>query len=302
MPAPIVLFVYNRPWHTKQTVEPLLKNTLADQSELFIFSDAPANAVAQEGVEQVRKYIKGIKGFKSVNIVERSENYGLAKSIITGVTEIISRAGKVIVLEDDLVTSPYFLQYMNDTLSHYEYCERVFHVAGYMYPVQNQELPEAFFLPITSCWGWGTWARAWRYFNNDGLMLSGSMTREKIRQLNFNNTYDYWAQFLLNMEGKLTTWAIFWYINIFLQNGLCLHPAASLVRNIGHDGSGAHHEEGSEYNVVLGKRPVFLFPDEFKINAQAVTALERFFLNADTSRRGKVRKFLRMVTEYFKKI
>ncbi len=127
------------------------------------------------------------------------------------------------------------------------------------------------------------------------------MTRKKRRQLNFNNTCNYWAQFESNMEGKMTTWAIFWYINVFLQNGLCLHPSASLVQNTGHDGSGTHCEEGGEYNVSLAEKPVASFSDEFKLNARAVAALERFFLDTDTSRRGKIKRILRMLTDRFKK-
>jgi GT2 family glycosyltransferase len=114
--APIALFVYNRPWHTRQTVEALKKNELASESELFIYSDAPKNGKAKEKVKEVREYIKTIDGFKKVTIIERENNWGLADSIIDGVTKIVNEYGKIIVLEDDLVTSPYFLKFMNEAL------------------------------------------------------------------------------------------------------------------------------------------------------------------------------------------
>ena len=133
--APIVLFVYNRPWHTRQTVEALQQNELANESELFIFSDEAKDEMATKHVNDIRDYIRTIDGFKNIEIIERDKNFGLAKSIISGVTEIINQYGTVIVLEDDLVTSPYFLQYMNDALVFYEKEDRVVSVMGYCSPV-----------------------------------------------------------------------------------------------------------------------------------------------------------------------
>ncbi len=118
--APIVLFVYNRLSHTKQTVESLQKNYLADQSELFIFSDGPKNELDRQKVENVRKYLNSINGFKNIVIKESQENKGLANSVISGVSEIISKYGKIIVMEDDLVSAPGFLKFMNEALEFYK--------------------------------------------------------------------------------------------------------------------------------------------------------------------------------------
>ena len=142
--APIVLFVYNRPWHTAQTVEALQKNTLADKSELFIYSDAAKNSEVALYVKKVREYIRNISGFRKVTIMEREKNWGLANSIIDGVTTIVNKYGKIIVLEDDLVTSPYFLRFMNEALEMYENEESVASIHGYIYPIEG--LPETFFI------------------------------------------------------------------------------------------------------------------------------------------------------------
>ena len=167
--APIVLFVYNRPWHTQQTLDALAKNTLALESELIVFCDGPKEGLVSsslELIEKTRKIVKGESRFRSVQVIESKENKGLADSIIKGVTEVVNKYGKIIVLEDDLVTSPGFLSYMNDALDVYEKENKVMHVSGYMYPVKSI-LPETFFIKPTSCWGWGTWKRAWDYFEKD---------------------------------------------------------------------------------------------------------------------------------------
>ncbi len=130
--APIILFTYNRPWHTRQTIEALQKNLYADKSRLIILSDGPKTEIDVPKVQKVREYIKTVKGFRSIEIIEREKNWGLANNIIDGVTRIINEYGKIIVLEDDIVTSPYFLKFMNEALEFYKDEERVMHISGYM--------------------------------------------------------------------------------------------------------------------------------------------------------------------------
>ena len=168
--APITLFTYNRPWHTRQTVESLQKNILAEQSEVFIFSDGPKNEEDKKKVEEVRNYIRMINGFKKVTLRERRKNLGLANSVIAGVTEIISKYGKTIVLEDDLFISPYFLQFMNDGLNYYKTEKKVASIHGYVFPVKRK-LPETFFLKHSGSLGWATWKNRWDLFECNGRTL-----------------------------------------------------------------------------------------------------------------------------------
>jgi GT2 family glycosyltransferase len=161
--APIALFVYNRPDHARQTIEALKENELSAESDLIIFADGPKNSGAQAKVNEVRKLIKNVIGFRSLTIHESPNNKGLANSIIDGATKVCEEYGRVIVLEDDLVTSPWFLKYMNDALNTYEQDERVISVHGYTYPV-DEPLPETFFLRGADCWGWATWKRGWELF------------------------------------------------------------------------------------------------------------------------------------------
>lgn len=248
--APIILFVYNRPWHTEQTIEALKKNELANESELFIFSDGPKNEKAVEKVTEVRNYIKKINGFKNVTVIEREKNFGLAVNIIDGVTSIVNRYGTVIVLEDDLVTSPYFLKFMNKSLDFYQNADNVACVHGYMYPIIN--LPDVFFVRGADCWGWATWKRAWDIFEPDGIKLLQELTKKNLKkEADFNNTAQYTKMLKDQIRGKNNSWAIRWYMSAFLNGMLCYYPGRSYVQNIGNDDSGTHCKLSRNYQVNL---------------------------------------------------
>jgi len=238
--APVILFVYARPEHTRKTIEALAKNHLASDTNLIIYSDAARGSDDIEAVNAVREYIKKVQGFKSVTINERQRNYGLAESIVDGVTETINLHGATIVVEDDLITSEHFLNYMNEALRIYATEERVMHIAGHMPDIDTNGLPETFFMRQSSCWGWATWARAWKYFHRNSDEIIKSFTPQDIHRFNLDGTMDYWSQLLANHNGQLKTWAVYWYACVFLKKGLCLHPRTSLVSNIGHDGSGTN--------------------------------------------------------------
>jgi len=247
--APIVLFVYNRPEHTRKTLDSLAANFLASESDLFIYSDAPTDQSENENVQTVRSIIKNVKGFKSVNIIERDKNWGLAGSIIDGVTNIINKYVKVIVLEDDMVTSHFFLQFMNKALDYYEYEKKVYHISGWNYPINSYELEDAFFWRTMNCWGWATWKNRWRYFEKDVDKLIASFPEKDIYRFNINGAVNMWQQVLANKTGEINSWAIFWYATIFQKNGLCLNPAKSFVQNIGFDGTGIHCNKTSIYSI-----------------------------------------------------
>ncbi|MBT6440536.1 MAG: glycosyltransferase [Flavobacteriales bacterium] len=249
--APIVLFVYNRPWHTKQTVEALQKNELAKESELFIYCDEAKNEDAGKSVDEVREYIDKVDGFKKVTIIKREKNWGLADSIIDGVTKIVNEYGKIIVLEDDMVTSPYFLKFMNEALEFYKDEEKVWHISGWNYPIDTDGLDDVFLWRLMNCWGWATWADKWEYFEKDIDKTISKFSKKDIMIFNLDGYELYWNQVILNKNNKINTWAVFWYATIFKQNGLCLNPSQTYVENIGHDGSGIHCGESDSYSNTL---------------------------------------------------
>ncbi|MEQ8688380.1 MAG: glycosyltransferase family A protein [Imperialibacter sp.] len=241
--APIALFTYNRPQHTRQTLEALSSNDLADQSTLYIFCDGPkkgCESATLEKIREVRRLAKSKVWCDSVHVIERSENMGLAANIVEGVTHIVNEFGKVIVLEDDLVTSRYFLTFMNKALSHYEDLDLVGCISGYTYPVK-ETLPSSFFITGADCWGWATWKRAWSFYESDGTKLLKAI-RETGQgfDFDFNGSYPYTKMLRDQTEGKNDSWAVRWYASLYLRGQLCLYPGRSLVQNIGMDGSGTH--------------------------------------------------------------
>ncbi|HSA33830.1 MAG TPA: FkbM family methyltransferase [bacterium] len=260
-PAPLVLFVYNRPAHARRTVEALQRNTGAAESDLVVYSDGPRPG-DEEAVGKVRGYLKDIRGFRSVTIIEHDGNRGLAANIIEGVTQTVERFGRVIVLEDDIVTSPVFLSYMNEALNLYENDEKVMHVSGFL-PRSGFSwlLPPTFFLRFMSCWGWATWRRAWAKFNPDAKMLYDELLkRGALHDYNLDGVLSFHDQLEANISGTIRTWATKWFTTIYLEEGLCLYPRESLAQNIGFDGTGIHCGTvlgaGNPYEPPLTKRKI----------------------------------------------
>ncbi len=275
--APIVLFVYNRPWHVPQIVEALQKNELAESSELFIFSDGPRSEKDRKKVSEVREYCKTISGFKSVTLIEREQNLGLANSIITGVTDIINRYGRIIVLEDDMVTSPYFLKFMNEALEFYADEEKVSSIHGYIYPVKAQ-LPETFFLRGADCWGWATWKRGWNLFETDGSKLLYELKENNLlRKFDLNGTYPYARMLKDQTKGKNHSWAIRWHASLFLKEKLTLYPGMSLIHNTGNDESGTHCSATDIFNTAIAKRPIRIEHIPIIENESALKIFEDYF-------------------------
>lgn len=295
--APIALFVYNRPEHLRVTVEALQKNALAQASDLIVYSDASKTESQAEAVREVRNYIKRLSGFRSVTVVERDRNFGLANSIIDGVTATVNKYGRIIVLEDDMVTSPYFLNYMNEALEKFADDDRVVSIHGYVYPVA-QPLPEAFFLSGADCWGWATWQRGWACFNSDGKFLLNELERRNlIRIFDFNGAYPFSKMLEAQIKGANDSWAVRWYASAFLAGKLTLYPGRSLVHNIGNDNSGTHCGESASLDAELSTTPISLNAIKVEPSQEGRQAFERFFRQKQT---GWLRRLTRKAGDMLK--
>lgn len=291
--APIALFVYNRPEHTRRTISYLQQNLLADESRLYIFCDAAKTDADKPKVEQVRQLLNDVSGFKSVKVVLRDQNLGLAESIISGVTKLVYEYGKVIVFEDDLLSSPYTLQYFNDALTRYANHEQVMHIGAYMYNLHDKALPETFFYRAATSWGWATWARAWKNFEPDVDKLINQFDNLKIARFSIEGKMNFWKQIEQFKAGKNNSWAIRWYASIFLKNGLTLNPSQSLIQNIGHDGTGVHSNNEDMYHVQMARKQVTQFPDVIQENEQAYKAIKHFLANRKGTLLQRVRRFVK---------
>ena len=254
--APILLFAYNRPDHVQRCIASLQANTLSADSDLFIFSDAARTMADTDNVKAVREMTRRVTGFRSVTITERQENWGLARSIIDGVTTLVKRYGRVIVVEDDLVVAPYFLQFMNDALETYKDEERIGHIQACDF-TKNPSLPDMFLIKWTGSWGWATWERAWRFFEPDGRKLLHELEERKLtRQFDFNGKYGFTRMLRRQIEGKNNSWAIRWNASLFLRDMLSLNVGRSLVANEGFDGSGTNCGGGGLYDSELWMQPL----------------------------------------------
>jgi len=296
--APVVLFVYNRPIHTNRVLEALRKNHLADQSILYIYSDGSKKVSGEdhEKVKEVRRIIQEKSWCKEVVILESQKNLGIKHSIIGGVTEVINRHQKVIVLEDDILTSEGFLKYMNEALNLYEKDTEVMHVSGYIFPIKRPP-SSTFFYNTASCWGWATWKRAWDLFDpNPRIWIDKFKSLEQIHEFNIEGTYDFYDHLVKNAEGQLNSWSIMWYSAIFFNNGFALHPYPSLVNNLGNDGSGMNSISSNKFEWKELASEIQLHRIK-KVESEVVRKrMHRFHLNLKKQNYGlKIAGILRRV-------
>jgi len=266
--SPIIIFAYNRGGYLRQTLEALEKNAEAKHSLLYIFCDGYKVDSTDEDrrkIDEVRAIAKEEKGFKKVTVIESEKNNGLSKAIISGVNAVLEKHEKVIVLEDDLVTSPYFLDYMNTALNKYKNVDEVISVVGYNYPVKYEDdFRETFFLNTADCLGWGTWRRGWSLFESDAQKLVDKIENLNLtNEFNFNNQYQY-MKLLKNVAlGIANSWAIRWYASAFINKKLTLFPKKSLVRHIGNIGTNVKADNSDIFGWDISMDPVSYYETQF---------------------------------------
>jgi len=244
MPAnrtPLALFTYNRPKHTDQTLTALARCERLDECDLRIYCDGPKRPEHEDAVAATREVVARWAERLGARVTARDENLGLARSIVGGVTELCNEAGRVIVLEDDLLVSPDFIDYMLQALGRYADEPRVYQVSGYMFPVEHACKPDAFLLPLTSTWGWATWARAWSAFDWDAADSQARLADPAARRrFDLGGAFPYADMLAARLDARNDSWGILWHYAVFKADGLVLHPRQTLAWNAGIDGTGVH--------------------------------------------------------------
>jgi len=285
--APVAAFLYKRPDHTRRLLASLMHSPLASRTDLFLFCDAAKTSADENAVAEVRAQAKATTGFKSVTLVERATNWGLSRSVTSAISELCSRFGRVIAVEDDLTLAPSFLDFMNDALARYESEERVMQVTGFQFPLRDTPPDKCVFLPIISCWGWGTWARAWQAYDATGA-AGEALLRNPARRKEFSleGAYDYAALLESQRDGKVDSWGVRWYLSVFERDGLVLFPPRSLVSNEGFDGSGTHGgSQGSRFSQARGDWPDasrFAAPEQLALSKDAVAEVQSILRAANS--------------------
>ena len=236
--APILLICYNRLDHVKKCINSLKKNKISIKSDIIIYSDGPKNHKEKKKIYEIRKYLNNLKGFKSKKIINRKKNYGTKKNIIKALNESFKKFDKIIVIEDDLILSKGFLNFMNFCLDHYEDEKKVWHINGWSYPFMKNSKNDINFLGSMNCWGWGTWKNRWSFLTLNEKYLISNFSKKNIHNFNIFSSMNHFEQIIRNKKKTLSSWAVFWHATIFKNNGICIYPKYPLVKNIGFDGSG----------------------------------------------------------------
>lgn len=301
--APIVLFVYNRPDHTRLTLEALAKNTLANKSELYIYSDAAKNEKGVNKVLETRTYIESLRDkilFKSVTIIKAQKNKGLANSVIYGVSEIINRYGKVIVVEDDLVTTTDFLSYMNEALDFYREDSSIWSISGYSFKMKTPESysHDIFYSYRASSWGYATWADRWNtvdWYVKDYDDFKNN--RYKRRKMNRGGR-DMARMLDLQMTGKIDSWAIRWCYEQSKQDKYTVYPIYSRVKNIGLDGSGTHskqNKKNTRWDSLLNTSERNVVFEYLSIDKRIMRVFKKRYGTVTSSILGKVKRVIKKI-------
>lgn len=278
MPAPIILFVYNRPWHTRQTVASLQQCELAGESHLYVFADGPKTAADEPKVEEVRNFLQTVSGFQGITVAGSEKNRGLANSVISGVTQVLQEHGQAIVLEDDLVFARNYLQFMNDALNTYQTHAHIFSVSGYSYPLPvPQDFPDdVYLLPRASSWGWATWLDRWEKSDWEVTDYAQFVGSREMKRGFAEGGEDLVYMLKKQQLGRIDSWAVRWSYAHYKQNAYCLFPVKSKVQNTGNDKSGTHSPRTTRFRTELSDAP-YRLSSAPEADPRLIRSLKRFF-------------------------
>ena len=284
--APVVVFSYNRADKLEACLNSLEKNALVKESDLIIFADGPKNSDDVKKVEQVRRFINQYlskANFKRVKVISKTKNLGLANSIISGVSKVIDKYKKVIVVEDDLIVADDFLLYMNQALDYYEELKEYGSISGYTYPLPELRKygKDIYVTRKGECWGWGTWIDRWREVDWEVSDFTSYVhDRQKRRAFDaVEKGLD--RMLILQQEGKIDSWAVRWCYHLFTHQLLTVYPRVSKTQNMGFDGSGTNCED-----AVNSEKH---FKDDFEMTAyqaKCSTAFERIPVDFNLEKRA----------------
>lgn len=260
MYAPVVLFTYKRPVHTKMVLDALSNCDLIQETDVIIYADGMKQTATQkdkEEINQTRQILLDYKenhNFKSLELHLSDENKGIAYSVKKGAVKELDKYGKIIIMEDDIVPQKGFVKYMNEALDKYENEDKVWGISAYAFPLKNEKLvqEEIFFLPVNCSWGWATWKSRWDKVDLNVTSIFERFERNKVERENYNfGNYYYYEILEVLRDKKSDVWDALFQASMFLDNGVFLYPKRSLAKNIGFDATGTHcNEEDAFFNTT----------------------------------------------------
>ena len=265
---PLVIFAYNRPKKLENLLSSLTQNKEFQYLSVYFFVDKGTDKVNTEKNNEVINVINKDWNCKSKKIIFNKENFGLKRNILNGINETFKIYDSAIFLEDDLVVSKSFLDFMINSLIIYQKNQKIMHISGYNFPAFLGSSSSSYLSPYMNCWGWATWKDKWKKninFNENQISSLPKKMRRKFNIYGFEKDYE--SQLIRNENKKIKTWAIFWYQFIYLNEGLCLQPLKSLVKNTGMDGTGVHNSDQRVYEGKMNNSYITSYPkkDDFKL-------------------------------------
>lgn len=297
--APVLILAYNRPEHLKKTLASLKKNFLSERSKIIIHCDGYKNK-EKKNVKEVRKIAKSITGFKSKKVIFSKKNLGLKKSIIKNVSKYLKIYKKLIILEDDIITSKFFLRYMNQSLIYFKDKKKIWHITGHSHFIINNG-NDIFFSSYMNCWGWATWQDRWKHLDLDVKKAYISLKTNKSvkNKFDINNLSKFSNQIFDNYNKKINTWAIFWYWTIFKNKKLCIHPFRTLTKNIGQDGTGVHKDIKLKIYSPLKDKSNFNFNLRIKESRIFKKKLITFYMTENSTTIKIITKIYRVIYKFY---
>lgn len=280
--TPVVLFVYNRTDHLRRTLDALNKNRSISNATLYVFSDGPRSEADEKGVNEVRDLVRQKNGFGKTNLVESKCNRGLATSVIDGVTQVLEEHGRVVVLEDDVVTSPGWYEFMNGGINYYKDIEKIWSIGGYCPPIKFPKSYQhnVFLSPMGTSYSWGTWIDRWKLIDWD-ITDFDEFLKDRERVERFCGCKPSRIRLLKrSMRNKNNSWAVRFGYASAKHDRLNILPTKSRINNIGYD-VGEHVLASTEraakakYSVTPVDEP-FEFREDLQLEAEIVSALRDF--------------------------
>ena len=302
MTTPVAIFTYNRPEHARKLFESLLICHRLEECDVYIFSDGAKKPEHEDGVRAAQRVAQEFIPRLKAKLIRHEQNLGLAHSIVGGVTDLCAQYGRVIVLEDDFILHPFFLDFMLQSLDCYADDERVAQVAGFTFPVKTPAKPDAYFLPLTSSWGWATWQRAWNLFSWDTHAAQSALEQDPQLRARFDldGTYPYAEMLERAADGRVDSWAIRWYWQTFSANKLSLYPRRSLVWQNGFGELATHTTSArpdlqmslDQFQAEKWQNPI-TFPDTSQVSPSTFDDLKSFLGRKKTSSlRSRLKRLL----------
>lgn len=301
--APLALFVYNRPEELSITLKYLKKNLLINYTDVIIFSDGPRNTKQDIfNVNKVRKIIDTCE----IKIKKKfffKKNKGTKKNVLEGINYVFKHYNKVIVLEDDIITSKYFLSFMNKSLEFIKNKKRIWHVGAWNYPIKilNQDKNKIILNNQMHCWGWGTYKKYWKKINLNTNDLIKNFDQKTIENFTLNNKLNTWSQLVRNHEGKLKTWAIFWYASIYLNKSFCLTPLVSYTKNIGFGKNASNTKKGLIQIDRLNTNKIINFKSNNRVNEFYLKRINKY-LSKNSKKNKTFIEVINLIINFFKNI